>query len=405
MADQPETTLITTPAQLQELVGHIRSLGRFAFDTEFVSEETFEPVLCLVQVATSEQLAAIDTIVLRDIGPFWEVVNDPAIEVVMHAAGEDLRICRFQTGQVPPHVFDVQIAAGLVGFGYPLSLGNVVAQLLQTNVFGGETRTDWRRRPLSPAQLRYAMDDVRYLLPVADRLNAQLRELGRKDWADAEFSDFLDEVVSRNDEDRWRRLSGLHQLNRRGLEVARRLFEWRLEDARRLNRPMRQVLRDDLLVAIAKRQPTTRQELEALRDFNRPHLLNKTPELLAAIKDAMVVPPDRLPDPSERHEDGPGLTMLVNLLAAAMANCCAQAKVATGLFGSTADLKDLVRWHNQGRPENQRPHLANGWRSTVCGEILLDVLAGQRTLRVTDPEADVPVAVERLPGSTSSPTS
>ena len=149
------------------------------FDTEFVSEETFEPVLCLIQVATRERLA-VDRSRWRsgDLGPFWDVVNDPAVEVVMHAASEDLRICRLQTGKVPRRVFDVQIAAGLVGFGYPLSLVNLVGQVLGVSLAGGETRTDWRRRPLTPAQLRYALDDVRYLLDLADLLGAELARAG-----------------------------------------------------------------------------------------------------------------------------------------------------------------------------------------------------------------------------------
>src|ERR1700710_836269 len=110
MADPSVDPLITTASDLAELVAHLRASGRFAFDTEFVSEDTFEPVLCLVQVATRERLAAIDPLAVRDLSAFWEAVNDPAIEVVMHAASEDLRICRFQTGQVPRRVYDVQIA-------------------------------------------------------------------------------------------------------------------------------------------------------------------------------------------------------------------------------------------------------------------------------------------------------
>ncbi len=252
-ADPP---LITTEPELVELVAHLRAVGRFAFDTEFVSEETFEPILCLVQVATTERLANIDPLAFPGgLGAFWEVVVDPAVEVVMHAAGEDLRICRLQTGKVPRHVFDVQIAAGLVGFGYPLSLGNLAHQTIGVSLFGGETRTDWRRRPLTSAQLRYAVDDVRYLLEIQDKLNAKLAAAGRIDWADEEFRDFLDVIENRDDETRWRRLPGLHQLSRRGLETARRLAEWRIEEARRINRPIRQVLRDDLLVAIAKRAP------------------------------------------------------------------------------------------------------------------------------------------------------
>lgn len=401
MADENGEPLIVTEDGLAELVAHIRAEGRFAFDTEFVSEDTFEPVLCLVQVATRDRLAVVDPLAFRDLDAFWEVVVDPEIEVVMHAAGEDLRICRFQAGRVPDRVYDVQIAAGLAGFGYPLSLGNLVHQALRIGLAGGETRTDWRRRPLSPGQLRYALDDVRHLLELADRLGHQLERLGRADWAEDEFRDFLAEIGRRSDEDRWRRLSGLHQLNRRGLEVARRLAEWRQEDARRANRPLRQVLRDDLLVAIAKRQPASRKDLEALRDFNRPHLLAKGNEILAIIAAAQSVPAELLPEHSERHEEGPGLAMVISLLTATLSRCCAEARVATGLVGTSSDLKELVRWHVDGRPEGRIPELLKGWRAEVCGRTLLDVLAGRRSLRVVDPEAEVPVALDPIADGSS----
>jgi ribonuclease D len=136
--------------------------------------------------------------------------------------------------------------------------------------------------------------------------------------------------------------------------------------------------------------------LEALRDFNRPHMLSKSHEILGLIARAGAVPADLLPEHAERHDEGPGLTMLVNLLAATLANCCAQSKVASALVGSSSDLKELIRWHVQDRPDAFRPFLATGWRDEVCGEILLDVLAGRRALRVVDPQAEVPVAVEAL---------
>jgi ribonuclease D len=401
MASTSDESLITSDSELKDLVEHIRRSGRFAFDTEFVSELTFEPVLCLVQVATAERLVALDPLAIRDVSPIWEVVIDPSIEVVMHAAGEDLRICRFHTGRLPQRVFDVQVMAGLVGFGYPLSLGNLMGQALGATVFGGETRTDWRRRPLSPAQLRYALDDVRYLLPLADRITEQLRALDRQNWAEDELRLFIAAIQNRDEESRWRRLPGLHQLNRRGLEVARLLSEWRFDEARRLNRPIRQILRDDLLVGIAKRQPASRQELEALRDFNRPHMLSKSPEILGLIARAQSLPAERLPEHNERHDDGPGLTMLVNLLAATLSHCCAHHRVAPALVGTSNDLKELVRWHLQERPDTYTPSLASGWRDQVCGATLLDVLAGRRALRVVDPQSEVPVAVESLDGKES----
>ena len=144
-AENPEA-IITTPAQLHGLVEHLRECARFAFDTEFVSEETFEPVLCLIQVATRERLAVIDPLAVGDVGPFWEVVLDPSVQVVMHASGEDLRICMLRTGSLPQRVFDVQMAAGMVGLNYPLSLVNLVGQVKGIILSGSETRTDWRHQ-------------------------------------------------------------------------------------------------------------------------------------------------------------------------------------------------------------------------------------------------------------------
>jgi ribonuclease D len=388
---------IDTPEALEGLVAHLDEARRFGFDTEFVSEDTFEPNLCLVQVASASRIANIDPMAPRmapAMEAFWDLVLDPSIEVVMHAAGEDLRIAQFLTGELPERIYDVQLAAGLVGYGYPISLSNLVRHELGVSLAGSETRTDWRRRPLSRAQLEYAADDVRYLLPLADRLDARLTEWGRADWAEDEFTRLIDNVEARDDSERWRRLPGLHQLSRRGLETARRLALWRIDQARQSNRPLRQLLRDDLLVAIAKRQPATRRDLEALRDFNRPQLIARTNDILAVVAEAQKVPDRDLPDHGERRDEGPGIAMVVSLLSASLHQCCTRERVAASLVGSTSDLKDLIAWHVAGRPEARRPSLARGWRGEVCGALLADVLAGRRSLRIVDPMAEIPVAVE-----------
>ena len=397
----PDPELITTDDALADLIAHPRASGRFAFDTEFVSESTFEPILCLIQVATRDRLAAVDPLAFEDVRIFWDVVNDPAIEVIMHAAGEDLRIGKLQSGYLPARVVDVQLAAALVGYGYPLSLGNLVREVVGQSVAGGETRTDWRRRPLSPAQLRYALDDVRYLLDAADLLNARLDAMNRRAWVESEYQVLLESIRARDDDDRWRRLPGLHGLNRRGLEVARRLSLWRRDDARRGNRPIRHVLKDDLLVAIAKRMPATIADLKALRDFNRTEMIARAPEIVQVIAEAQDVDPAELPDHVERRDDGPGGSMVVSLLNAALTQIAAGNKVAPSLLGTTADLKEVVRWHVARRPEGHRPALLEGWRGEVCGQTILDVVAGKRALRIVDPEAEVPVAVDSIAGDGS----
>ena len=184
MADATGAATIINTAQLDRLVAHLRTCGRFAFDTEFVSEDTFEPVLCLIQVATRAETVVIDPLQVHDLSAFWDVVTDPSVQVVMHAAGEDLRICLLRAGKLPLGVFDVQLAAGFIGYSYPLSLVNLVGQVLGISLAGSETRTDWRRRPLSAAQIQYALDDVRHLLDLADHISGRLeaarpRRLGR----------------------------------------------------------------------------------------------------------------------------------------------------------------------------------------------------------------------------------
>ena len=316
-----------------------------------------------------------------------------------------MRICLLRTGALPRRVFDVQIAAGLVGYSYPLSLVNLVSQVLKISLPGSETRTDWRRRPLTPAQLRYALDDVRYLLELADQLESELAQMGRTAWAEEEFADFLDAIENRADEERWRRLPGLHQLNRRGLETARRLAEWREDEARRQNRPLRQVMRDDLLVAIAKRQPASRRDLEALRDFNRPGLMQQEPGDPRGDRGGPRHPDEPLPEPAQRPDDSPGASTVANLLSAALAQLCVQNKVAGSLVANVADLKHLIRWHLDGRPDIARPALLKGWRGELCGELLLEVLEGRREPSASSiPPARFPSPWSR-PGPTLPPTS
>lgn len=388
------TDLINTQPGLDALVGRIYEAGIFAFDTEFIPEDTYEPELCLIQVATPKELAVVDPRVIPRLPVFWNAVLDPSLDVIVHAGSEDLRICYLQMGQLPKRVFDIQIAAGLVSPAFPSSLTSLVQRYIGKSVNSSETRTDWRKRPLTPGQVQYALDDVRHLLPIAQILRQRLQELDRLHWSEEESRVMLGEIVKRDHPDRWMRISGIHTLGRRSQEIARRLYEWRLQIAIRNNRPLRQFMRDDLLVGIAKRQPKSRADLENLRDFNRTSHMKAAPEILSIVSQAMAVPESDLPRLPRRVDDLAGGSMLIGIMTAAMAYACVQSQVAQGLVGSVSDIKDLVRWQIEGKPGNELPLLMQAWRADVCGNLMLDVLEGRKSLRVANPAGDLPVAIE-----------
>jgi ribonuclease D len=381
--------LINSQRGLEELVSRIYESGVFAFDTEFIPEDTYEP-----ELATPTELAVVDPRVIPNLPVFWDAVLDPSLRLVVHAGTEDLRICYLQTGQLPERIFDIQLAAGLVGSSYPASLSSLVQRYVGRSVNSAETRTDWRKRPLSANQVEYALDDVRHLLHIAELLEKRLVELDRLDWLEDETGKLLDDIARRDHPSRWMRLSGIHTLNRRSLEIARRLYQWRLETAIRTNRPLRQMMRDDLLVGIAKRQPKSKSDLESLRDFNRPAHLKAAPEIIRIIQEAISVPDSNLPRLPERVDDLTGGSMLIGIMSAVLAHACVHAKVSQGMVASTSDIKDLVRWHLDGQPAGTEPTLMQSWRADVCGNLMIDVLEGRKSLRVTDPSSDVPVTIE-----------
>src|SRR5215218_10438318 len=254
--------IITDPAGVRACCDDVAASPQVAFDTEFVGEDTYVPHLCLVQVATPTALYVLDPFDCGPLDEFWELIADPKRLVVVHAGREEVRICNGAIGRPPANLFDVQIAAGLLGLGYPLGYGPLVQTVLRKRLHKGETLTDWRRRPLSQEQIRYAFDDVRDLLALWKKIDARLAKLGRSAWAKEEFDNFVRRaLVEAGEAERWRRLKGVSNLDAKRLAVVREVYEWREDVAARRNRPARSVLRDDLVVEIAKHAPKKAEEI------------------------------------------------------------------------------------------------------------------------------------------------
>ncbi len=386
----PSLTLLSSPADLAALCAAIRAAGVFALDTEFITERHYWPDLGLVQVAVGERLAALDPYAVGDMTPIWDLVADPAVRTVLHALEQEARFCWRATGRLPANVFDVQLAAGLVTDRFPLAYAALVEQVVGARPVQGQTRTDWSRRPLSEAQLRYALEDVRYLLPVAERLESALQERGRLSWLEEETRHLLGAVEESLTTVRWRRLSGIQRLNRRGLAVARAVYLWRDAEAQRRDEPPKRLLRDDLILSLADTRPDTLEALRRLRGLERLSAAEAR-AVLEAVQHGLAVPREDLPERGGAARGPQPSRMLVLLLEAMLDSTCNEQSLAAALVGGAADLRELVTWCLTGRAPDQVPVLLRGWRATVCGALLEDALAGRITVRVGDPRSDHPL--------------
>lgn len=382
--------------QLLRFCGEIAAADRIAFDTEFVSEDSYQPELCLVQVAAGQQLAVIDPLAIHDLRAFWEILADPSRQTIVHAGRHELCFCLQALGRRPGALFDTQIAAALIGLEYPAAYGTLVTKLLGKALKKGETRTDWRRRPLSHRQIDYALQDVVHLEPLQDVLRERLHALDRTAWLAAELDDWQTSVETAELHERWRRTSGSSNFGPRGLAIIRELWHWRDAEARRKNCPARRILRDDLMAELAKMATDDMQRIRAIRGLNRRDKERHLTALAAAIRRALELPDEECPQPLSRTASRLQFSLLGQFLATALAGVCRVQQVAPSLVGSVEDVRDLIAHHlaNNRSAGQSPPVLARGWRAEVVGQVIEDLIAGKLAIRVGDPASEQPLVIE-----------
>ena len=384
---------ITTDEQLRPYCNSLSQAKTIAFDTEFVSEHTYRPVLCLIQVAADGELAVLDPITIADMTPFWEAIAAPGHETIVHAGRGEFEFCMQAIGRRPANLFDVQIAAALVGAEYPAGLGSLMARFLGRTPTKHETRTDWRRRPLSKRQIEYALDDVCHLQQLRDTIVAKLEELGRSTWAADEMEAWQRDVERSLSQDRWRRVSGNAGLTGRSLAVVRELYHWREGEARRRNQPARRVLRDDLIVELARRGSADVKRIQAVRGLERGDLQHRVGELAAAIQRGLDLSDEDCPT-RVTHEHSPEYSVLGQFLFAAIGSICREAQLAPSMVGTPGDIREWMTYRISKNPakEESPPQLARGWRAEFVGRLFDDLLSGKYSVRIADPASDHPLA-------------
>lgn len=374
--------IVVEQKRLEQLCSAWRTAGKFVFDTEFIRDDTYDAVLCLIQVTTGGGVTLVDPTAGLDVGVFWELVTDPNIVTIVHAGKEDFDVCLRMTGRPPRNVFDVQIAAGFVGLHYPLSLVRLVEQTLNRRITKGQTMTDWLRRPLTADQIHYAVEDVAYLPAIHELLVEQLRQRGRLNWAREEFLRFEDPQFYKPPvQERVYKLKGTAKLDGPGLAVLAKLIEWRDRWAKEKNRPIRALIRDDVLVEIARRRPADVGSIQVLRGFPQSKNPKIVREVLEMVKAGLAMPRNEQPAAAEPRDESPMTKATVDLLSAVIRAICFEEGVAMELVGTTQKIREFL---DAIRTENKETaSLFSGWRNDFIGRRLAALLSGRSELHLS----------------------
>ena len=376
---------VTDQRALETLCLTLRQSSRLALDTEFVGEDTFIPRLELIQVATATTAAVIDFPAVQANGSLdvlWELICDPKIEKIVHAGRQDLDLFATHAGQIPKPFFDTQIAAAMVGYGAQVAYANLVQRLHGTKLEKAHTFTNWSARPLSDDQIAYALEDVEFLLSIHTHLQDRLSSLGRLEWVSEEFARLETAVgeKSREPQERYQRIRGWDSLKPKGAAVLRELAAWREAEARRRNVPRGRVMRDEVLLQLARHPPKSIHELRGLRGVHSSEVDRHGEQLLATMTSAQALPPSSWPEvPRERKPD-PESTGIVELLQAVLRARAAEEGISPTMLATSSDLQTLVE-AKQNRATLDVPIL-RGWRRQLVGDLLLQVLDGAVTITV-----------------------
>lgn len=376
-----------------EIARLARAAGRLGIDTEFMSEGRYRALLCLVQVAVPDADApdGVRTELfdpLRELAfePLAEVLADPEIEIVLHAARQDVAILRRTWRTEVTNVFDTQVAAGFAGHGAQTGYGNLLGGVLGLRVGKTASYTRWDARPLTAEQLSYAREDVLHLLQLSDALHEKLAASGRLAWAIEECRRMERATDERDPETAFERLPRAGQLDPRSRAVAKELAAWRERTAQQEDKPVGTILPDPALVEIAKRKPAATGDLEQIRGLHGGHLRRRGQAIVDAVARGRAAEP--IPRETRRPGGEPGDAPLISLIESVIRARSLEAGLAYELVASRAELEQIVVAARRDAPEPEVRTLA-GWRRELVGEEIAELLAGRRAVTIADGRIDV----------------
>ena len=374
MVPRGDAQLITNKDELAEALAHVREQGVFAYDTEFIGEESYWPRICVVQLATTERVVLIDAVAVPDLGPIFELVADPTLLTIVHAGTQDLEPVRRVLGREPANTLDVQVAAAFAEMPWPAGLEKLVERFAGHKISKGHTFTNWDARPLSASQLRYAADDVRYLPLVWERLREELERRGTLDWAMREC-ELSSKIPARFDEEsQIRRIMKSWPMKPAQIPTLRLITRMRDEIARGEDLPHRVVMPDETLAEIVKQRPISTQQLASVRGLPKRFMSKYGDSIAHAVEEGGRLPPEKLAHGKISEESGDDRARIDALLAIVGARC-----VASGIApGMVLTRGDISRWWMTRESKSPVPLFdAGDWRIEAVGNWIEAFLKGE----------------------------
>ena len=371
--------LIEQPRALDAFFQEHRKLSWMAFDTEFVGEKRFHTLLCLIQVKSEKGLFLIDPIRLKNLDPFLELVADPGITKITHAGDNDYRLLNNLFGIVPVNVFDTQVAAGFVGYNYPVSFRKLVESELNVHLKKGYAVADWESRPFQSKQLRYALNDVLFLPDLWQSLQEKLRQQNRTHWADEELGLWEKaEYYYRDPHDEAIKSNLMRSLKNRERAFLIRLFAWRRELAEKRDHSKEMVLPAKYISQIVRSISSGR---EALKHNRR--IPSKTAERYGAIFEELYNRPvtdeekeilKRIPSDLD---DDPKEQIIMEMLYQVIKYKCLEEDISINMVVPRGELKKI-----RADEDDALELLAGGWRQEMLGAYFLDWLSNANRMKV-----------------------
>ncbi|WP_261815662.1 ribonuclease D [Vibrio gallicus] len=364
--------IVTSNDVLQTVCDATRSKATVMLDTEFVRTRTFYPQLGLVQMFDGEVLSLIDTNVITDVTPFVDLLQDQSVMKVLHACGEDIEVFQHHFQALPQPMVDTQVMAAFLGHGLSTGFAALVNEYLGVELDKSESRTDWLARPLTQKQLDYAAADVFYLLPMFEKLQNKIEELGYWQQALQETALQLAKRVRNTDPQMaYKDIKGAWQLTPKQLSILKPLAAWRYEQAVKKDLALNFVFKEADLLTIARFEVTSWREMER-RDCDVRSVKRYGRVISHMVESAQQTPESEWPDKIERLADATGYKQIFKVLKDELKLVAQTTELASEFLASKKQINQLISWvWRKNKDPQSIPDLMQGWREPLVGKKLL----------------------------------